>query len=74
MEKANEKTERIKVIRSALPEDQSAAIKNKNEDELIIECETGCVQLLEIQREGKKSVPAKDFINGLQGELKVIIK
>lgn len=72
MEKANEKTERIKVIRSALPEDQSAAIKNKNEDELIIECETGCIQLLEVQREGKKSVPAKDFINGLQGELKVI--
>ncbi len=72
MLKANDKKERIKVIRSALPEDQENAVQNKNEDELIIECETGCIQLLEVQREGKKSVPAKDFLNGLQGELKIV--
>ena len=70
--KNNEKKERIKIIRSALPEDQEAALQNKSEDELIIECGEGAIQLIEVQREGKKPMSAKDFLNGLQGELKII--
>ncbi len=70
--KNNEKKERIKIIRSSLPVDQEAALKNQSEDELLIECGEGAIQLIEVQREGKKPMSAKDFLNGLQGELKII--
>jgi len=69
--KSNEKKERIKIIRSALPINQETALKNKSEDELLIECGEGAIQLIEVQREGKKPMSAKDFLNGLQGELKI---
>lgn len=72
IEKNNEKKERIKIIRSVLPVDQVASLQNKHEDELVIECGEGAIQLIEVQREGKKPMSAKDFLNGLQGELKII--
>lgn len=36
------------------------------EGRLFIDCATGTLEILELQMEGKKRVPAKDFINGLQ--------
>lgn len=64
------KKERVKVIRSAL----SAKHANHNAppgtlldaDNLIIACGSGAVQLLHVQRAGKKAMGTEDFLRGAQ--------
>lgn len=69
-ETAPGKIERIKVLRSAPAEVISKQLESK-EGRLYVRCADAAVELIELQREGKKPVKSKEFLNGLQGELKL---
>lgn len=70
-ETAPGKSERIKVLKSSLTGPINSPVMMEK-DELIINAEGGAVNLIELQREGKKPVDAKAFINGLQAPLKLL--
>lgn len=57
--------ERIKILRTKISQLLSEDIQIKD-DQLFLNCADGAIQIVELQREGKKPVKAKDFINGLQ--------
>ncbi len=67
---APNKIERIKILRSEIvpyvPDH-----KEISEQTIIVNCAQGAIQLIEIQREGRKPVKTKDFVNGLKGEFKI---
>ena len=44
----------------------------QNDKEIIIPCGMGKLQLLEVQLEGKKNLPAAEFLRGFQGMFKII--
>ena len=67
---APNKVERIKVLRSQIVP-LSPDHKKFSEQSIIINCEKGAIEFIKLQREGKKAVTAKDFINGLKGEFKI---
>lgn len=62
--------ERVKVLRSALC-DRSGAPGVLLDDRLTVACGGGAVQLLELQRAGKRPMNAQAFLNGLRGALKI---
>lgn len=64
------KTERIKVLKSKLGEVTNEPVVIKG-GEIYIRCGDNSVQLVELQKEGKKPVKSKEFLNGIQGELKL---
>lgn len=70
-ETAPGKIERIKVLRSGVSEVISKDVEIKD-GQIFINCEEGSVELIELQREGKKPVKTKEFLNGLQGTLKLV--
>jgi len=67
---APNKIERIKILRSEIvpcvPDH-----KEISEQTIIVNCAQGAIQLIEVQREGRKPVKTKDFVNGLKGEFKI---
>lgn len=59
----------LKIFKTVLAETGTSETPGKVqviEGRLFIACATGALEILELQMEGKKRVPAKDFINGLQ--------
>ena len=64
------KTERIKVLKSKTGEVTKEPVVIKH-GEIYIRCSDASVQLLELQKEGKKPVKTKEFLNGIQGEFKL---
>jgi methionyl-tRNA formyltransferase len=62
------KPERIKVLRSTLA-DGSGAPGTIIADDLTIACGEGAVRLVEVQRAGRKPVPAVEFVRGLHAPL-----
>ncbi len=71
MECANGKRERVKILRTALAEPFSAAYKIED-GELFVNCKGGALQIIEVQREGKKPMKSKDFLNGLSVEFNIL--
>ncbi len=59
------KGERVKVLRSVVS-DRSGAPGTLLDDQLTVACGAGAVQLLDLQRAGKKPMSAQAFLNGLQ--------
>jgi methionyl-tRNA formyltransferase len=59
----NGKRERIKVLRSTFVE-SSGTPGTVLDDYLTIACGEGAVRLLEVQRAGKRSMAAKEFLRG----------
>ncbi len=59
------KNQRLKLLRIKPSE---AKIENKivvyKDEKIFIGCNSGCIEILELQMEGKKPMKAKDFING----------
>ncbi len=62
------KTERVKVLRSTLVEDQGAPGAVIGEA-LTIACGSGAVRLLDVQRAGKQPAAAADFLRGVPSPL-----
>lgn len=66
------KEERIKVIKAEIgPSVSQQLVVNKHN--ILINCDYGSIKLLEVQREGKKKISIKDFINSIRETFKVII-
>ncbi|MCM0604538.1 MAG: methionyl-tRNA formyltransferase [Xanthomonadaceae bacterium] len=62
--------ERIKVKKARIArgvQSQTSEV-NVSGDQVVLGCKTGCVELLEVQLEGKKAMQASSFINGLKGQ------
>ncbi len=57
------KAERVKVLRAS-PIEGRGAPGTVLDDALTVACGTGAVRLLELQRAGKKPMPAEDFLRG----------
>jgi len=66
----SDKEERIKVLKSRVTPPVSPDLKI-NDGHIFVNCKGGAIQLLQLQKEGKKPLNAKDFINGLNGDLKI---
>lgn len=64
------KVERIKLLRSKPCESISTTLEI-SEKAIIVSCGEGAIQLLDLQREGKKPVKTEDFINGLKEGFKI---
>lgn len=67
---------KLKIKRSHLhPDLQGYTGENliSNDKEWIVACKTGALALLEVQLEGKKSLPIADFLRGLQEPCKIMI-
>lgn len=64
------KQERVKVLSSQVTPEISTAIKI-TEENIYVNCKGGAIELIELQKQGKKPLKAKDFINGLNGDLKI---
>ena len=47
---------------------QAGTLKVEN-DQLFVACQTGWIELLEIQLQGKKRISAGDFVRGYRGSL-----
>jgi methionyl-tRNA formyltransferase len=60
---SNGKPERIKVLRAVLAE-ESGKTGTVLDDKLTIACEEGAVRLVELQRAGKKPMPASEVLRG----------
>lgn len=65
-----ESGERIKVRKALVSHDAviSTAEVNTSGDRVLLGCKTGCVELIEVQPEGKKAMSALSYINGLKGQ------
>lgn len=61
-----DKAERVKVLRSKLVQSSSAdrAPGEIIDDSITVACATGAVRLIELQRAGKKPMPAEEFLRG----------
>lgn len=70
-ETAPGKIERIKVLRSGISEVISKDVEIKN-GKIFIKCNDGSIELIELQREGKKPAKTKDFLNGLKGDFELM--
>ena len=70
MTSGDNKTERVKVLKTAISPAQEQPLTTTN-GEIIINCGEAALKLLEVQRAGKKPVGAKDFLNGLKNGFKV---
>lgn len=57
--------ERVKVLRSTLAEGRGAPGEVLDGAPLTVACGVGAVRLVEVQRAGKRPVPAADFLRGL---------
>lgn len=69
-ETATNKTERIKLLRTKVTEPISSPLKI-SEKSIIVSCGNQALELIELQREGKKPVKTADFINGLQEDFRI---
>ena len=65
------KAERVKVLKSGLASEQQGPVTTIN-GHLYVNCANGAVELIELQREGKRAVAARDFLNGLSVPLTII--
>jgi methionyl-tRNA formyltransferase len=65
------KTERVKVLRSALAEG-SGPPGAVLDDELTVACGAGAVRLLELQRPGRKPVCAAELLRGAHGNIAIV--
>ena len=65
------KKERVKLLKTAIADQIKNPISRENGN-LLIRCKDGALQILEVQREGKKPMMVKDFLNGLPGEFKIL--
>ncbi len=63
----NGEKKRLKIRQS-----QVVSTDYQNEKEILVTCGEGKLKLIEIQLEGKKSLPAAEFLRGLQGAFKII--
>ena len=70
METADKKIERVKLLKTSVSPMQETPITIK-EHQLFVNCGQGALQLLELQRAGKKPMASKDFLNGLQAGFKI---
>ncbi len=70
METADKKRERVKLLKTSMSPTQDTPITIKDH-QLFVKCGQGALQLLELQRAGKKPMPAKDFLNGLQAGFQI---
>ena len=70
METADQKIERVKLLKTSVSPMQETPITIK-EHQLFVNCGQGALQLLELQRAGKKPMASKDFLNGLQAGFKI---
>jgi methionyl-tRNA formyltransferase len=55
--------ERVKFLRAAVTE-QATALPGAHLGGFVIACATGAVQILELQREGKRRITAAEYLNG----------
>jgi methionyl-tRNA formyltransferase len=60
------KTERIKALRSQLVAESGGPAGEVLTSDLVIGCGTGAVRLVELQRSGKKPMPASEFMRGFE--------
>ncbi len=65
------KKERIKVLRARVASELSTTFKNDG-SKIYVKCKKNSLELLELQREGKKPVKTSDFLNGLQAEFNIV--
>lgn len=69
------KTERVKLLRTAIVDNINGTTDSRakqTEENLYIDCGQRTIQLIELQREGKKSVESMDFINGLKCNFNIV--
>jgi len=60
------KTERIKALRSQLVAESGGPAGEVLTSDLVTGCGTGAVRLVELQRSGKKPMPASEFMRGFE--------
>ncbi len=58
--------ERIKILRSEIAEGADASPGTVLDDRLTIACGAGAVRLIEVQRAGKRPMPAAEFLRGFE--------
>jgi methionyl-tRNA formyltransferase len=67
---------RLKIKRSRVVAQESKAYAGENllftDKEWIVACEKGALKLLEVQLEGKKSLPIQDFLRGFHEPCKIL--
>jgi methionyl-tRNA formyltransferase len=59
---------RLKIIKAAVV---SSDLKHFSPQDLVVPCGSGMLKLLEVQLEGKKKMPIKEFLSGIQGRYKI---
>lgn len=69
--KIRDQQKRLKILSTRSLEDRSGppgTILSTDKDELVIACGEGALRIIELQPEGKKVMPAKEFMRGLSKE------